>query len=104
MNCPECNKVLDMRVQVGIKAPSDLEGKFTKGMFRNKNVWLEYTLWETATYSCSYCGHRVGRLGGNYTTKLEDENKQLQARVAELEKRITVENWYMKDKIDSDHI
>ena len=81
MKCPECEKLLDMRVQIGVKVPSDLEGQFTKGMFRRKDVQIEYARWETATYDCPNCGHHIGRM--------KTEHK----------KRMTVENWYVKEQI-----
>jgi len=89
-----------MCLQIGIKAPSSYEGKLTKSMFLKKDVQLKYAQWDTASYSCPHCGHFVGRLGDNYVTKLEDENKELKDRTTELEKRMTVTNWYKKDDND----
>ena len=81
---------MNMNVQIGISCPSNFEGKLTKGMFKRKDVQIEFANWDTVSYDCPTCNYHSGHLG-NYVTKLEDHIK-------ELESRITVQNWYVEDK------
>ena len=77
MNCPECGTLMNMAVQIGISCPSDLENKFTKGMFKRKDVQITHANWETASYICPQCGFSH-RESGNYISKLEDRIKELE--------------------------
>jgi 1-deoxy-D-xylulose 5-phosphate reductoisomerase len=91
MNCPKCNALMNMTVQIGISCPSALEGKFTKDMFKYSNVQIEYANWDTARYHCLKCGYDSGSGIGNYITKLEDKIKKL-------ENQMVINNWYADDK------
>jgi len=71
---------MNMNVQIGISCPSEYEGRITKSMFIKKSVQIEYANWETASYICPKCEHRIPGLG-NYITKLQDQIKDLKTEV-----------------------
>lgn len=85
MICPKCGSSnIRIQVPVGVSAPAELEGKFSKGMFRRADVNLTHANWECLDHICVDCCYSSNGYG-NYVSRLADDNTKLTERVDSLE-------------------
>jgi hypothetical protein len=88
LRCEHCGSPGTIQVQVTVQAPGDHYHKFTKAMFKHNDVQIISANWETTDFICGNpdCG-RVSDGYGNYVTKLERRVKELEAQIAQSEKK-----------------
>ncbi len=77
MKCPKCDSTnIRIQVPVGVSAPAELEGKFSKAMFRRADVNLTHANWECLDRVCVDCCWSCNGYG-NYVSRLATENESL---------------------------